>query len=175
MSIIRDPEKDLKRTRIFFYIAIALILLLVILSLISLLRSSRGRKKRSEPLDSLLLLLPGDSSRLPALKAPTAFRVLSNSPPEFTLAAPMNPKRTAQSVEDRWLTIEEVRIVSDLRVMHAKVDELFHLVSALKRRHDEAAVVKYADQPVLTEDIQKVDEIYLWFVRLKEASIAARQ
>jgi hypothetical protein len=29
-------------------------------------------------------------------------------------------------------------------------------------------------QPVLTEDIQKVDEIYLWFVKLKEENIAQR-
>lgn len=86
----------------------------------------------------------------------------------------MNPKRSPQSVVDHVLTMEEIRIVSDLRIMHAKVDELFHLVTALKSRHDEAAVVKYADQPVLTEDIQKVDSIYLWFVKLKEENIAAR-
>jgi hypothetical protein len=86
----------------------------------------------------------------------------------------INPKRTQQNVEDRWLTIEETRLVSDLRIMHAKVDELFHVISALKRHHDESAVVKYADQPVLTEDIQKVDELYLWFVKLKEESIAQR-
>ncbi|HKR84159.1 MAG TPA: hypothetical protein VJS37_08290 [Terriglobales bacterium] len=63
--------------------------------------------------------------------------------------------------------------MSDLRIMHAKVDELYQVVTALKRRHDEADVVKY-DQPVLTEDIQKVDDIYLWFGRLKETSIAKR-
>jgi hypothetical protein len=34
--------------------------------------------------------------------------------------------------------------------------------------------VKYADQPLLTGDIQKVDALYLWFVRLKEESIAQR-
>jgi hypothetical protein len=34
--------------------------------------------------------------------------------------------------------------------------------------------VRYADQPVLTDDIQKIDEIYLWFVKLKEESIAQR-
>lgn len=79
-----------------------------------------------------------------------------------------------QSVQDRWLTIEETRIVSDLRIMHAKVDELYNLVCALKRRHDESDIVKYADQPVLTEDIQKVDEIYLWFVKVKEENIARR-
>jgi hypothetical protein len=86
----------------------------------------------------------------------------------------MHPKRVQQPVYDRWLTIEQTRIVSDLRIMHAKVDELYHLVTALKGRHDEAAVVKYADEPILTEDIQKVDEIYLWFVKVKEESIAQR-
>jgi hypothetical protein len=87
----------------------------------------------------------------------------------------MNPRSSTQSLENRWLSIEEVRIVSDLRIMHAKVEELFHLVSALRRRHDGAEVVKYADQPVLTEDIHKVDEIYLWFVKLKEESISQRR
>ena len=87
----------------------------------------------------------------------------------------MTSKRTEQSVANRWLTIEETRIVSDLRIMHAKVDELYRAVTALKKRHDEGDVVKYADQPVLTEDIQKVDEIYLWFVKLKEEDIAQRE
>jgi len=32
--------------------------------------------------------------------------------------------------------------------------------------------VKYADQPVLSEDIHKVDGIYLWFVKLKEENIS---
>jgi hypothetical protein len=86
----------------------------------------------------------------------------------------MNPKRTQQSVEDRWLTIEETRLVGDLRIMHSKVDELYQAVTALKRHHDESGIVKYADQPVLTEDIQKVDELYLWFVKLKEEGIAQR-
>ena len=86
----------------------------------------------------------------------------------------MNPKREQPPLSDRWLTIQETRIVCDLRIMHAKVDELYQLVDALKKRHSEADIVKYADQPILTEDIRKVDEIYLWFVRLKEESIAQR-
>ena len=86
----------------------------------------------------------------------------------------MNAKRTPQEVESHVLTIEEVRLVSDLRIMHAKVDEVYEIVKALRTRHDEAAIVRYADQPVLTEDIQKIDEIYLWFVKLKEESIAQR-
>jgi hypothetical protein len=86
----------------------------------------------------------------------------------------MNPKRTSQEVESRSLTIEEVRLVSDLRIMHSKVDEIYQVVKALRTRHDEAAILRYADQPVLTEDIQKIDEIYLWFVKLKEEAIAQR-
>jgi len=87
----------------------------------------------------------------------------------------MNPKHSQQKAEDSWLEIEEVRLVADLRILHSKVAELHQLVQALKRHHDETSVVKYADEPVLTEDIQQVDEIYLWFVKLKEESIAQRQ
>jgi len=87
----------------------------------------------------------------------------------------MNPKNSQQKIDDRWLEIEEVRLVSDLRMMHSKVAELHRLVQTLKQRHDEAGIVRYADQPVLTKDIQQVDDIYLWFVKLKEESIARRQ
>lgn len=71
-------------------------------------------------------------------------------------------------VAARWLDIEEIRLVSDLRVMHSKVDELYHIVTDLKRRHDESSIYKYADSRVLNEDIARVDEIYLWFVKVKE-------
>jgi hypothetical protein len=86
----------------------------------------------------------------------------------------MEIKQNSQAVEGRWLTIQEVRIVADLRIMHAKVDELYQIVTSLKSRHHESDVVRYADQPLLTADIQKADDIYLWFVKLKEESIARR-
>ncbi len=73
-----------------------------------------------------------------------------------------------QPLEGRWLDVDEVRLISDLRVMHAKVDELYQIISNLKRRHSGADIHKYADQPVLNENIARVDEIYLWFVGLKE-------
>ena len=66
------------------------------------------------------------------------------------------------------MDIEEIRLISDLRLMHSKVDELYNLVSTLKRRHHEDDIHKYADRDVLSENIARVDEIYLWFVRLKE-------
>jgi hypothetical protein len=73
-----------------------------------------------------------------------------------------------QPPQGRWLDIDEVRLISDLRVMHSKVDELYHIVSSLKKRHEESAIRTYADEDVLLEDIRRVDEIYLWFLAMKE-------
>jgi len=77
-------------------------------------------------------------------------------------------KRNDQPLRDRWLDVDEIRLVSDLRIMHSKVDELYHVMANLKRRHSGSDIHKYADQPLLNEDIARVDEIYLWFVSLKE-------
>jgi hypothetical protein len=76
----------------------------------------------------------------------------------------MNPR----PIKGRWLDVDEVRIVADLRIMHSKVHELYEICRALQHRHDESAIINYADRPVLNEDIRKVDELYLWFVKLKE-------
>ena len=70
-----------------------------------------------------------------------------------------------------WLNIKEVRLVADLRIMHAKVHELFEIVSVIKTGHEENAIRRYADQEMLEKDIQRVDDIYLWFVRLKEEGL----
>ena len=67
--------------------------------------------------------------------------------------------------------IEEMRLIADLRIMHAKVFELFEIVSVIKRRHHEHAIRRCADHAMLDQDIQRVDEIYLWFVRLKEEGL----
>jgi len=82
---------------------------------------------------------------------------------------------TDQQLRGRWLDVDEVRLVSDLRIMHSKVDELYQVVSNLKRRHSGADIHKYADQPVLNEDIARVDELYLWFISLKEQKIARKK
>ena len=67
--------------------------------------------------------------------------------------------------------IEEMRLIADLRIMHAKVFELFEIVSVIKRRHDEASIRRCADQMMLEQDIQRADELYLWFLKLKEEGI----
>jgi hypothetical protein len=80
----------------------------------------------------------------------------------------MTSGRSRQDLEGRSLNVQEIRLVSDLRIMHSKVDELHVMVQSLRHRHNEAEIVKYADYEVLAEDIRKVDEIYLWFVKVKE-------
>ena len=85
----------------------------------------------------------------------------------------MTPSSRSKDGTEKTLNIDEVRLVSDLRIMHTKVNELFSIVEYLRRRHDEADIVKYADYDVLADDIRKVDEIYLWFVRVKEERDAA--
>lgn len=77
-------------------------------------------------------------------------------------------EHTDKPLPERWLDVDEVRLVSDLRIMHSKVDELYHIVANLKRRHSGGDIQKYADHAVLNEDIARVDEIYLWFIKLKE-------
>lgn len=83
---------------------------------------------------------------------------------------------TDQPTSGRWLDVDEIRLISDLRIMHSKVDELYHLIANLKRRNSGDDIRKYADHPVLNEDIARVDEIYLWFVSLKnQAAKQAKQ
>lgn len=81
----------------------------------------------------------------------------------------MNPSsRSNKALEGRSLDIEEIRLIADLRVMHTKVNELFSVVEYLKRRHRESEIVAYADYEVLADDIRRADQIYLWFVKVKE-------
>jgi hypothetical protein len=71
--------------------------------------------------------------------------------------------------------IEEMRLIADLRIMHSKVNELFEVVSVLKRGHEENFIRRYADHAMLEKDIQRVDEIYLWFLSLKEEGLKLKK
>ncbi len=77
-------------------------------------------------------------------------------------------RRENEPLESRALTIDEVRLVSDLRIMHSKVDELFHIIATLRERYGQGDIYEYSDARILGGDINKVDEIYLWFVKIKE-------
>ena len=76
--------------------------------------------------------------------------------------------RKKEPLHLRSLDLDEIRLVSDLRILHAKVDELYQTATSLRKRHSESDIVAYADEKVLSENIHKVDEIYLWSVRIKE-------
>jgi hypothetical protein len=80
----------------------------------------------------------------------------------------MNPKHSPKRPKDGYLDIEEIRLISDLRIMHAKIDELYGIVDNLKHRHSESSIVEYADRQRLPDNISRVDEIYMLFVKLKE-------
>ncbi|HEY4676122.1 MAG TPA: hypothetical protein VIJ01_03125 [Candidatus Angelobacter sp.] len=71
--------------------------------------------------------------------------------------------------------VEEMRLIADLRIMHSKVHELFEVVSVLKRGNEESFIRKCADHAMLEKDIQRVDEIYLWFVSLKEEGLKLKK
>ena len=86
----------------------------------------------------------------------------------------MMSARSKKDMEGLTLDIQEVRLISDLRIMHSKVGELHNIVENLKHRHNEADIVKYADYEILAEDIRKVDEIYLRFVKVKEEREGSR-
>lgn len=70
--------------------------------------------------------------------------------------------------QDRALDLDEVRLVSDLRVMHAKVMELYRCVASLRARHSPEDVRKYADAELLDQNISHADDIYLFYVSLAE-------
>jgi len=81
----------------------------------------------------------------------------------------MNPSpRRNKDLDGCSFDIDEIRLIADLRVMHTKVNELHSIIEYLKTRHGESDIVKYADYAVLADDIRKSDEIYLWFVQVKE-------
>jgi hypothetical protein len=42
----------------------------------------------------------------------------------------------------------------------------------MKQRHTHQEILTYADPSLLMENINRVDEIYLWFVKLKEEADA---
>jgi len=77
-------------------------------------------------------------------------------------------KRAVKHKVETTLGVEQIRLISDLRVMHSKVDELLTIVEHIRKRHDPEAVVEFADRTSLTDDINAVDKIYMWFVKLDE-------
>ena len=73
-------------------------------------------------------------------------------------------KRKAETA----LGVDQMRLISDLRILHSKVDELLTIMDRIRKRHDPEAVIEFSDRKALTDDIHAVDQIYMWFVKLDE-------
>ena len=73
-------------------------------------------------------------------------------------------KRKAETA----LGVDQIRLISDLRILHSKVDELLTIMDRIRKRHDLEAVIEFSDRKALTDDIHAVDQIYMWFVKLDE-------
>jgi hypothetical protein len=56
------------------------------------------------------------------------------------------------------LTSRKSDSLPNLRIMHAKVNELSHIVNFLRQRHSEQDIVAYADSALLASDIEQVDD-----------------
>ena len=80
-----------------------------------------------------------------------------------------------KSDKEPQFNIDEMRLIADLRIMHSKVHELFEVISVLKRGNEESFIRRYADHVMLEKDIQRVDEIYLWFISLKEEGLKLKK
>ena len=64
----------------------------------------------------------------------------SASKPAHTHKFRESENTMSKASDEGQLGLEEVRLVADLRIMHAKVYELFEVVSGIKKRHDEGAI-----------------------------------
>jgi flagellar assembly factor FliW len=63
--------------------------------------------------------------------------------------------------------VDEVRLVADLRIMHARVYEIYNVCNMIRSRHTEKKVVEYADPMVLNDDIQKMQQVSNWFLQVQ--------
>ncbi len=59
------------------------------------------------------------------------------------IVVPMTSGRNRDKHKSDSLMIAEVRVIADLRIMHAKFDELYQLTTALKQRHQYSDIVAY--------------------------------
>lgn len=65
------------------------------------------------------------------------------------------------------ISVAQVRLIADLRIMHSKTSELYSTINMIRRRHTEADVVSCGDQNALKDDIGKMEQCYGWFLKIK--------
>lgn len=78
-------------------------------------------------------------------------------------------RRISRPLGGGSLDIDEIRLIAICASCTPKwMNCTISSPTLTKSRHNAVSIHEYADQPVLAEDIARVDEIYLWFLRLKE-------
>ncbi len=65
------------------------------------------------------------------------------------------------------LTLEEIRLVADLRLLHSAANNLLGIIGQIKTRHSHAKVEELADPIALLVTVREVQEATDWLVGLK--------
>ena len=65
------------------------------------------------------------------------------------------------------LTLQEIRLVADLRLVHSAANNLLGIIGQIKTRHSHAKVAELADPMALLVTIREVEEVRDWLVELK--------
>ena len=63
---------------------------------------------------------------------------------------------------------DAVELQTDLRILHAKVGELFQIVQQVRKHFEVDQVLTTADTRQLAKNIDHMDEVYRWFADLKK-------
>lgn len=69
------------------------------------------------------------------------------------------------------LTLEEVRLVADLRLLHSAANNLLGIIGQIKTRHSQAKVEELADPVALLVTVREVQEATDWLTGLKRPSL----
>jgi hypothetical protein len=68
------------------------------------------------------------------------------------------------------LTLQEIRLVADLRLLHSAANNLLGIIGQIKTRHSQAKVEELADPIALLVTIREVQQATDWLTGLKRPS-----
>jgi hypothetical protein len=68
------------------------------------------------------------------------------------------------------LTLQEIRLVADLRLLHSAANNLLGIIGQIKTRHSQVKVEELADPVALLVTVREVQEATDWLVGLKQHS-----
>jgi hypothetical protein len=65
------------------------------------------------------------------------------------------------------LTLEEIRLVADLRLLHSAANNLLGIIGQIKTRHSQPKVEELADPIALLVTVREVQEAAAWLMGLR--------